>query len=634
MDNKLNPQQEEAARAPQAPLLIVAGAGTGKTTTLTERLVHLIREGVDPWRICALTFTNKAANEMLERVQRSGALRARPETPSVATKEGFRTGSGNREPYIGTFHSLGASILRREGYLAGRAPNFAIFDDHDSFDLIKKVTREQGGEEGARQKSIGRKSAADKKKPAILAQNISRIKNLGNFGGGGGPARGAEQNAETVRAAFMAYERKLKENNAFDFDDLIEKVVRLFREHPAVLRKYREKFSAVLVDEFQDVNPAQYELIKLLAGEHRNLSAVGDDEQLIYGWRYANLDTFLNFESDWPGARVLFLEENYRSTGSIIGGASAVSKHNLKRRPKNLWTKNPAGSPISVTETEDEDREGEFIAEQIQGSRVAGQGSGVAVLYRTNAQSRAIEQALIRRRIPYRIFGGLKFYERKEIKDILAALRFAANDKDEVSRDRLEKTFSEKKLDTIVRHINKNKHLPPREFIELLVEATDYLGYLERNFVNFADRQENISELAEFASRFTALPDMLQEISLVQATDASKGRDDARSESGPEAHLMTVHLAKGLEFDTVFIAGCSEGLLPHGRSLDDEDRLEEERRLMYVAMTRARHDLRISFYGMPSRFLGEIPADLIEFKTLSGNGYFEADSREEFVTLE
>ncbi len=615
MPAKLNSQQKKASEAPFAPLLIVAGAGTGKTTTLSERLAYLIKEGVSSRRICALTFTNKAAQEMLLRATKSaGKLRA------------------GAEPYIGTFHSLGARILRKEGHLLGRTQNFAIFDNHDSFELIKKVLKNLEGYKA----SADRTEKKSKQAPSVVYQKISAAKNTNRIL----DTRTAREKEDFLAVkVFAGYEKKLKENNAFDFDDLIEKVVYIFKTYPDVLKKYQLAFDALLVDEYQDLNPKQYELVRFLAGRHKNLSVVGDDEQLIYGWRYANLETFLNFESDWSGAHVAFLEENYRSTRNIIAAAAAVSKNNLRRRPKNLWTKNPQGEKIKITEVGDENEEGEVISSQILNLKSKNELATIAVLYRTNAQSRAIEQAFLRHQIPYRIFGGLKFYERKEIKDVVAALRYAANDRDEISRERLIKTFSRKTFAELSDTLHE-KASSPKELVEHFLEKTDYLGYLERNFSNFVERQENVSELIHFASRFENLSDLLQDIALIQATDESANSKWQRANSHkplaishPPVNLMTIHLAKGLEFDAVFIAGCSEGLLPHGRSLENEERLEEERRLMYVAITRAAKELCISFYDVPSRFIGEIPTELVEFIALR-NDRILWDDEETFVTLE
>lgn len=590
----LNSAQEAAARAPGTPLLIVAGAGTGKTKTLTSRIIHLIDTGTPPERICAITFTNKAAKEMARRVGREG-------------------------PFLGTFHSLGARILRKECRLVGREPNFAIFDDHDSFDLVKKAVRavlpppKKDGDESV----LAKKNKKDT--PVYFAKKISELKNLGKPLAEARPAP-PEKEAQ-VRRVFEKYEAALERNNAFDFDDLIEKVVAIFKTHPEVLKKYQRKFDAVLVDEYQDINPKQYELVSLLAGEHRNLSVVGDDEQTIYSWRYADIKTFLNFDKEWKGASVHFLEENYRSTGTIIRAAAAVAKHNRFRTPKNLWTQNPDGDPIVLFEAWGENEEAEWIALKIAALRARDKNADVGILYRTNAQSRAIEQALIRANIPYRIFGGLKFYERREIKDAVSALRYIANAKDEPARERLEKNLTKRRFadfkDRIAALQRRADNEAPSEAgsgaiaplaaIKLFLEVFGYFEYLESNFINADEREENIAELIAFATDFKSLDELLERLSLLQAADEIENKPS----EGREVNLMTIHLAKGLEFNSVFLAGVAEGLLPHGRSLDDENSLEEERRLMYVAMTRARKNLYLSFYGVPSRFINEIPEDCI-----------------------
>ncbi len=400
----------------------------------------------------------------------------------------------------------------------------------------------------------------------------------------------------------------------------------LFRARPDILKKYRGLFDAILVDEFQDINPKQYELVKLLAGAHRNLSVVGDDEQTIYSWRYADIRTFLGFEKEWPGAQVHFLEENYRSTKNIIRAAAAVAAQNRYRTPKELWTSNPEGERITLFEAWGENDEAEWIAGGIEKATAA--RSDIAILYRTNAQSRALEQALIRRGIPYQIFGGLKFYERREIKDAVAALRWAANPRDEVARERLEKNLSKRKFAAFARRVAEASALSPADAVKTFLDAFGYVDYLEANFLNADERKENIAELIGFAAEAATLPDFLEKMSLLQSTDdeaaerrggGADGGEDGGGEDGgvarrPEekVNLMTIHLAKGLEFKNVFIAGAAEGLLPHIRSIDDEASLEEERRLMYVAMTRAKEKLSVSFYGMPSRFIAEVPEECLE----------------------
>jgi DNA helicase II / ATP-dependent DNA helicase PcrA len=603
----LNEAQNAAVHAPGVPLLIVAGAGTGKTKTLTSRIIQLMETGTPPERICAITFTNKAAKEMARRVREGYPLPKSPENKG-------------KEPFLGTFHSLGAKILRKECRLLGRDPNFAIFDDHDSFDLLKKAVKavlppkRDEEDEGI----LAKKNK--KEMPVYFAKKVSELKNLGALIPE--PRPSAEKDAQ-VQRVFEKYEAALERNNAFDFDDLIEKVVAIFKTHPEVLKKYQRTYDAILVDEYQDINPKQYELVSLLAGEHRNLSVVGDDEQTIYSWRYADIKTFLNFDKEWKGASVHFLEENYRSTGTIIRAAAAVAKNNRFRTPKNLWTQNPEGERITLFEAWGENEEAEWIALRIHALRAGDVNADIGVLYRTNAQSRAIEQALIRNNIPYRIFGGLKFYERREIKDAVAALRFIANEKDELARERLEKNLTKRRFaefrnrvrglqngptgGTIEAATNTPGKIAPLAAIKLFIETFGYFDYLESNFTNSDEREENIAELIAFATNFTSLDDLLERLSLLEAADEI----GTKRANGREVNLMTIHLAKGLEFDSVFIAGAAEGLLPHGRSLDNENALEEERRLMYVAMTRARKRLAISFYGIPSRFIGEIPEDCI-----------------------
>jgi DNA helicase-2/ATP-dependent DNA helicase PcrA len=615
----LNPEQKKAAEAPIAPLLIVAGAGTGKTKTLTTRIVNLIRGGLAPQRICAITFTNKAAAEMAHRI--GGLLRAEP--PS--SQNGLLTGNPQATPYMGTFHSLGARILRQECRAFGREPNFAIFDDHDSFDLLKKAVkavfppapkREDEGMGQIRQRAKERLKG--KESPAAFAKKISELKNLP-------PEKVFEkmkpEDVMKLQRVYENYEAALARNNAFDFDDLIQKPVALFRSHPEILQKYQNRYDAVLVDEYQDINPKQYEFVSLLAGKHRNLTVVGDDEQTIYTWRYADIGIFLGFEKDWPGAGVHFLEENYRSTGNIINGASAVVRNNKFRTPKQLWTKKEAGDPIILYEAWGENDEAAWIGEEIRKTRAKNPSAEIAILYRTNAQSRPIEQALIRENIPYKIYGGLKFYERREVKDAVAALRYAANSRDEVSRERLEKNLTKRKFAEFREAVLGIKDPKPTSIIKVFLETFDYFDYIDSNFINAEERRENIAELITFASEFENLSDLLERLSLVQSTDddankpATANSNDAASidnpKTGAPVHLSTVHLAKGLEFETVFIAGAAEGLLPHIRSIDNDASLEEERRLMYVAMTRAKEKLRISFFGLPSRFVSEIPEEYI-----------------------
>ncbi len=561
----LNPSQLEAVRYGQGPLLIVAGAGSGKTRTLTQRLAHLIKEGVPPHKIVAITFTNKAANEMKSRVFASQLPKAK-----------------SQEPFIGTFHSFGARILRHEAKHIGRSPNFVIFDTDDSLKIVKRALTSLNLPE--------RYSA-----PRARYQ-ISKIKNN---------LLSPDGLDDWLGQVFTEYENELRRQNAFDFDDLIEKVVGLLQLNPDVLKKYQNRFDYILVDEYQDINLAQYALVKLLSERHRNLNVVGDDEQSIYGFRWSDFTNFLHFERDWPEAKIIELGENYRSTKHIVSAAAAVISNNKFQRTKELWTENGAGALVKVIGAEGAEEEAEVIAGEILKSL----SKDFAILYRTNAQSRALEQSLSFNSIPYEVFGGLKFYERKEIKDLVAGLRYALNPRDELSRERLLKTFRKAPARELVDKLPAlAEKLSLLELIGFFLKTTGYFELLGAKFENAEDRILNVSELVNFASTFQSLPDFIERISLLQPTDEIKSQPSQRA-----VKLMTIHLAKGLEFDSVYVVGVAEGLLPHGRSLHSEAELEEERRLMYVAMTRAKRHLALGFYGLASRFLYEIPPELIDY---------------------
>ncbi|MEK7146945.1 MAG: UvrD-helicase domain-containing protein [Patescibacteria group bacterium] len=592
----LNSKQKEAAEHLTGPVLIAAGAGSGKTRTLTSRLIKLIESGVSPESIVAVTFTNKAAKEMANRV-----ANLQPPTSNL------------QPPFIGTLHSFGVGILKREAGFFSRGQNFSIFDSDDSLRLIKRIIKIMDVD-------------ADQL-PAAAAQNkISWLKNELIT------PRQFKLQTETVfekRTAlvFQRYEESLARNNAFDFDDLIEKPVRLFKKNSAVLQKYQNKWSYFLVDEYQDVNASQYWLLKLLARKHQNICAVGDDQQAIYRFRGADFRNFLNFEKDWPKAKVVLLEENYRSSANIIKAASAVISQNQFQKPKTLWTQNQSGDPLMIIKTNSEEDEAEWIADATSRTEKA------AILYRTNAQSRLIEQALLEKEIPYVIFGGIKFYERKEIKDIVAGLRYGLNPKDEISLERLNKNFNKSAATTLIQNLPlmaQKENIS--ELVGFFIETIDYFRYLENNFKNFEERQENVRELIKAASGFQnfkppfGLQLFLEQSALTQAGD--KPKDIA----SPSVKLMTVHLAKGLEFDTVFIAGCNEGILPHHRSYGSQEDLEEERRLFYVAMTRARKNLFLSFSKNPSRFLSEIPPELVKFENLAGESA-DFDSEENYIDI-
>ena len=577
LDN-LNEKQKEAVEYGQGPLLIVAGAGSGKTKTLTSRLAYLIAEkNVDPKKILAITFTNKAADEMKERVKKT------LEAQKIKTFH---------DPFVGTFHSFGASILRKESGAFGRSVSYSIFDNDDSLSLTKKILKNL---------NISTSIHA----PASLMKEFSRIKDelldSESFMG--------SKKSESVWYLFGEYEKSLERNNAFDFDDLIEKPVRLFQKDPDVLLKYQKQYEYILVDEYQDINTAQYRLIKLLAGSHRNLNVVGDDQQAIYGFRHADFRNFLNFEKDWPKAKVVFLEQNYRSTKNIIESSSEVIAHNLMQKPKTLWTGNEEGALVKVTEQDDEFSEADFIVQTaLMHIR---KGQNVGILYRTNAQSRPLEQLFLEYGIPYNLFGALTFYERKEIKDVVAALRYANNPKDSVSLERLEKNFNKRPYLALKENLPDKAGNEPSKIIDYFIKETEYTELLKKNYPNYLERMENIQELVVFSAQFKDLASFLEKISLASPLDSSKPKRDKKNMSG--ANLMTIHIAKGLEFDVVLVAGVNDGILPHQRSFASGEDIEEERRLMYVAMTRAKKDLYLNFFGAPSRFLSEIPSGKIEF---------------------
>ncbi len=605
--NKLSDTQHKAVHHKDGPLLIAAGAGSGKTKTLTSRVLYLLEKGVDPKSIIAITFTNKAAKEMKSRIMNNELWNKKFQEPGIPD-------SGSMIPFIGTFHSLGVRILKEESALAGRTSFFTIFDDEDSSSLIKNIMKEMN-------------LSGDRFSPYAVIAEISRIKNnlldLDEYMESG-------RYEQIIGSVFQKYETALLKSNAFDFDDLLEKTVRIFRDNPEVLEKYRKRWNYILVDEFQDVNTNQYLFVKLLAMHHKNLFVIGDDAQSIYAFRGSDFRNFLNFEKDWPDATVITLDENYRSTKNIIKAASELIKKNKFQKQKNLWTGNPEGELIRISAFQNADQEAYSVAEKISAALSAGEPlKEIAVLYRTNAQSRALEQALIRARITYEIFGGLKFYARKEIKDIVAALRYAYNPKDAAGSGRITKTFNKAPRAILLENLPRLAgELTIVELINYFLEQTNYTEYLAAHFKNPEERIENIKELLHFAASFNNPHDFLDQVTLLSSLD---GRPKLQENA---VKLMTIHLAKGLEFDRIFIVGANEGLLPHGRSLAKSDDLEEERRLMYVAMTRARKNLNISFYDLPSRFLGELPPELIEFTKVSSYGEENRDWDDESIYLE
>jgi DNA helicase-2/ATP-dependent DNA helicase PcrA len=591
----LNHNQKKAVLSESNSLLIVAGAGTGKTKTLTTRLIHLLNKGIKPENICAITFTNKAAKEMI--LKTSKTLAQLNKDPNIL-----------KNLFIGTFHSLGAKILREECPVLGRDKNFVIFDDNDSFALIKKIIKDKKLKNSA----------------SYFYDQISKIKN-NKFILNEEEFSGSDEIEEDVLNVFEEYESILKKQNAFDFDDLISKTVLLFYKNKNSLKKYEQKFQYILVDEYQDINDMQYELIRLLAQNHKNINVVGDDAQTIYSWRGSNIEIFLNFEKDWPKTEIVFLEESYRSTQNILKAANSVISKNTYQKPKNIWTKNEEGELIKIIETKDEEEEAEVISEKIKKIIKEKKYNSCAILYRINAQSRAIESALNLASIPYKIFGGIRFYERKEIKDILAGVRMIYNPKDYLSKERLEKVFNKTTYLNFLNAISEIKDDSPIKAIDLFLKNTNYLNYLKANFQNFEERIENIEELIHFASEFNNLGEFLERVALLQPHDEKN--------KNAFLELMTIHLAKGLEFDCVFIIGANEGILPHNLSFKSNKEIEEERRLMYVAMTRARKELFISFYRHPSRFLFDIPEELIEFESTTSSSDKLIDDEMNYIYL-
>ncbi len=642
----LNPQQAEAVINTEGPMLIMAGAGSGKTKVLTCRVANLLQKGVRPYRILAITFTNKAAAEMRERVNNM-------------------SGPAAKDVWLFTFHAFCARFLRMEiDKLPGYGGNFAIYDTADSQNLIKQILKEM--------------NLDDKRfQPSGILSRISNAKNA--LQDAAAFARQAGDFYEQkVADIYSRYEQKLQLNNALDFDDLLMLSIKLLQENKEVREKYQDRFDYLLVDEYQDTNHAQYLLTKFLAAKHRNICVVGDADQSIYGWRGADIQNILDFEKDYPDAKVIKLEQNYRSTQIILDAANAVIENNTGRKPKNLWTENKSGADIIYFQAVDERDEARFVIEQLQNlQRTENKKLGdMAILYRTNTQSRIFEEMLIKSGISYNMVGGLKFYERKEIKDIIAYLRVIFNPADSLSLlriinvpkrgigdaslakiqayaagnnvslfeavsnaaaiDGLSSRFVSKLDDLagiIFELMNLAGEAPVEDLIDRVLRDTGYLEELENERTPQAQsRIDNLHELISVAQEFAAseeennLENFLAHVALVSDIDDTELGEDAIT-------LMTLHSSKGLEFPVVFLVGMEEGLFPHARTLMDETEIEEERRLCYVGITRAKEKLFLSstkmrtIYGNtvtypPSRFLQEIPARLV--KTIKRQERFSA----------
>ncbi|HBO16635.1 MAG: ATP-dependent DNA helicase PcrA [Candidatus Moranbacteria bacterium GW2011_GWE2_35_2-] len=660
---ELNSAQREAVQATEGPVLVIAGAGSGKTRVLTHRVAYLISEkGVKAQNILAVTFTNKAAQEMKERIS--------------------QLITSNNLPNVGTFHSICVKILRREIDKLGYKKSFNIFDDQDQKVLMKKIVKEL---------EINTEQFIPNSFLGIISKAKNELRDEYVF-----ESQIGGYYEEIVAKVYKKYQKELRENNALDFDDLIRLTIEIFQKFPDILEKYQRLFQYILVDEYQDTNHAQYTFVRLLAQKHCNLCVVGDDWQSIYGWRQADIRNILNFEKDYPEAKVIKLEQNYRSTQIILDAAYGVISQNVNRKDKKVWTENKGGHLITSFEAEDEREEAEYVANEIKNfisnPPVGGQFSirqsadnfqknsnnkirnfkhqevynysSFAVLYRTNAQSRAIEESFLRNNIPYRIIGGLKFYQRKEIKDMIAYLRLIQNGADYISLERVinepkrgigKATLSKwiayakkngKNFISVGLNLNKDCGLNDSKiesitkFCEFIERMREYKGkikiadFIEKVFIesgyekslsNLGSdgeiRIENIRELLSVAGKYgqelteQMLELFLEEVALASDTDKIEQRENS-------VHLMTLHSAKGLEFPVVFIVGLEEGILPHSRSMLGGEEMEEERRLMYVGITRAMQRVYLIFthirmiFGSnqanpPSRFLNDIPAYLV-----------------------
>ncbi|MEI7561161.1 MAG: DNA helicase PcrA [Actinomycetes bacterium] len=647
----LNPQQQEAVQHAGSPLLVVAGAGSGKTRVLTRRIAYLLAErNVAPYEVLAITFTNKAAGEMKERVAELVGDRA-------------------RSMWVSTFHSACVRILRKEAQLLGYSNSFTIYDQSDSLRLITLVMRDMN---------------LDSKKyaPRAVQSLISSAKNELQ-----GPAdylnQSKNQFDQIVADVYAIYQKRLTSANSMDFDDLIAKTVEVLQRHPEARAKYRSRFRHILVDEYQDTNHAQYILIKELVGDVRDgfplaeLCVVGDADQSIYAFRGANIRNILQFEADYPQARTILLEQNYRSTQNILSAANSVIANNENRKEKNLWSESGAGSTLVGHVAESEHDEAEFVVSEISRLRDLGKSNpgDTAIFYRTNAQSRVFEEVFLRSGIPYKVVGGVRFYERREVKDFLAYLRVLVNPEDEVSLRRIINTpkrgIGDRALDLIDLHANargltfwqslceveNNQEIAARsgssiiEFVKLiqslqtLVEAKTRPSVIAQAVLEQSGllaelsessdpqdevRVENLEELVAVATEYEesevdegeeiSLVGFLEDVSLVADADQIPEGED----HGGVVTMMTLHTAKGLEFPTVFLTGMEEGIFPHSRTLGDPEELQEERRLAYVGLTRARENLFITRaeyrsswgapnYNAPSRFLSEIPDSVIEW---------------------
>lgn len=632
--NGLNDKQKEAVLATDGPCLVIAGAGSGKTKVLTHKIAYDIESGIKPWNILAITFTNKAANEMKERIEKL-------------------IGDAAKDLWMGTFHSICVRILRRYIDRIGYKTDFVIFDTSDQKTLIKECLKTLKVDDKIFT-DRGVLSEISNGKNEMLEPKAYGVKYAGNF------------RKKTIAEIYELYQRRLRENNAIDFDDIINFTIKILSENPDVLDYYTEKFKYILVDEYQDTNKAQFTLVSLLASKYGNVTAVGDNDQGIYSFRGADISNILNFERDFPGTRIIKLEQNYRCTGNILKAANAVIKHNENKYDKKLWTENEEGHLPCIYCGEDEYDEGRYIVEQINHLKTEEyyKNSDFTILYRMNAQSRAIEDILMREGIPYKVIGGLKFYERKEIKDIIAYLRLIHNSADNLSLKRiinepkrgigktsieqiqeisdktgnsmyeiirnaqeygLTRVFSNSRdfIEQIEYLKSKKDELKISDLIKETLNKTGYTKALENeNSVEAETRIENLEEFLTVAIEFeeesadNTLAEFLENITLSSDIDGMEDQDNSIT-------LMTLHSAKGLEFPVVFLVGMEEGIFPGYKTIGEPQALEEERRLFYVGITRAKQYLYLTCakhrtifgstsYNQVSRFVKEIPEELLE----------------------
>ena len=640
----LNPEQQRAVQATEGPLLILAGAGSGKTKTLTHRIAYIISKNLaTPENILAVTFTNKASNEM--RIRIAKLLGENPSNRSFM-------------PFAGTFHAICVRILRISGEYCAIPSNFVIFDETDRLNAIKKICK---------QINLAEKTFPARTISSIISNAKNELVTPAEFKN---LASGPNQKASAK--VYPLYQKLLKESNALDFDDLIAQTVNLLTKSEVTRTFWQEKFKYILIDEYQDTNSAQYKLIKLLTGKHKNIAVVGDDWQSIYSWRGADFKNILNFEKDYTNATIIKLEQNYRSTKHILDSAYLVISKNKQRSDKKLWTASAQGNPVQVLQVANERAEGSAIIKRIKTAVEIGarQYEDYAILYRTNAQSRALEESLVQYGIPYKIIGGVRFYERKEIKDLLAYLRLIYQPEDIVSFERIvnvpSRGVGSKSLQQFLKwknllklnlfdaltNVNECDLITPKArkglfelssiitelrqvsseaaisgIIDSLIRRIDFYNHLNDGTMQGESRQENVKELLSVAEQYQdlGLDGFLEEVSLVSDTDQT-------NKNGNAVTLMTLHSAKGLEFPVVFMSGMEESIFPHSRAMFDQHEMEEERRLCYVGMTRAKEELFMVYansrmlYGgvlhnLPSRFLSEIGAD-----TVIDNGYFQNDT--------